>query len=153
MKKLLCLCMVLILSVSLLISCGNNDKTENDNAIVTNSEENAVNNETEIEETPKTDEVKTENEEKPVSSTPAKKPVKDNPADKPNQDISGTSEKPKAYIIIEGGTDESSICYHLEGCSELKNAKSQHMNWEMIETLAFRQCKVCKPPKYEGYIE
>ena len=147
MKKLLCLCLVLILSVSLLVSCGNNDKTENDDAVVTSSEENTVNNETETEETPKTD------EEKPVSSTPAKKPVKDNPADKPNQDISDTNEKPKAYIIIEGGTAESSICYHLEGCSELKNAKSQHMNWEMIETLAFRQCKVCKPPKYEGYIE
>ena len=130
MKKLLCLCLVLVLSMSLMVGCGNN----NENPVETNkgASENAPD----------------------ISKEPE---VKDDPlSDTPNSDdakVSDNNEKPVVYIIVKGGTKDSSICYHLEGCSELKQAEEQVMQWEMVQALGFRQCPTCKPPKYEGYIE
>ncbi len=147
MKKLLCLCLVLILSVSVIAGCGNKDEQKNEENPVVATENEATENEA-SEDTP-------EIAETPAADGSVTAPPKQNsPANNQNDNkVSESKDKPTVYIITKGGTDESNICYHLKGCNELKGTEAQVMQWEMVQALGFRQCKTCKPPKYEGYIE
>ncbi len=145
MKKLLCLCLVLILVMSFMAGCGKNEeeKTDNPPSVATEDKTPEI-----TPGTKKEAEVKDVSPKTPPKQTsPANDPV---PSDKNTTD---NSDKPKVKIILSGGTDETSICYHLENCKELDDTESQVMAWEMVQALAFRQCPTCKPPKYDGYID
>lgn len=146
MKKVLCLCLVIVVLMSVIVGCGNTDKGKGDEPPVVSTEKdiNEESNETAIQ---------TE-KENITASTPEQSSPANKPAKKPDDNNSNKNNaKPATYIITDGGTAESSICYHLDGCKQLKGTEHQIMEWEFVKTLAFRQCQTCKPPKYEGYIE
>ena len=142
MKKFLCLVLVLALSVSFMVGCGNNADT----TPVTNQEDVVPND--------------TANSEAPDASTETENGI-ENPATQPNNP-SGTSsvsssensdDLPDIYFISTGGSDADSISYHLKSCSALSGKEHQQISWEMVQALGFRNCAKCKPPKYDGYIE
>lgn len=51
---------------------------------------------------------------------------------------------------------KADIAYHLENCPTLKEGvetKSQEIPWAVAKEIGLRQCPVCNPPRYEGYVE
>ncbi len=152
MKKILCLILVLILSVSVITACGNNDtKTqETENDMVTTSDEKNENKEESKEEAPSPD------------ITPATENTKKDAVSKKSDDKVTVSEEKtdnvpsgnsSDFYLILSGTNEESILYHTGACPLLKDREVQKTSWEMIEMLQFRHCAKCNPPKYNGYVE
>lgn len=43
--------------------------------------------------------------------------------------------------------------YHLEGCKSLEGKDSNQISWSVVEQVMLRQCPVCNPPQYAGYVE
>lgn len=157
MKRLLCLILVLALSVTVMAACGSNAdepataQTENnaENSPSTSNEEVATEN-TDVNsesDTPEKDTPETS------SKAPANTPKKEESNSSNNQTITDFSNAPDVYLISSGGNDADSISYHLKGCSALSGSEYQKITWEMVQTLGFRQCTKCNPPKYEGYID
>lgn len=149
MKKLLCLFLVLILAMSVMVGCKkNNDDTpkiENDVVTTDNSTENE---EIKDEEVPVSSDVPSK--EDTVKKTPSKKDT----TSKPAADVKPSgNELSDPYLISNASTNEESITYHLQNCPILKDKEIQKVTWEMIETLGFRHCSKCNPPKYNGYVE
>lgn len=124
MKKLLCLLLVLALSVSFMVGCGNKQDPAG-----TNNEEAA----------PISEDTNNATEKTPDGTSS----VTDDSQD-PNAD---------GEFYISLGDSSESIYYHTKDCSTLSGKEKQQLTWEMIKSLGFRQCETCKPPKYDGYIE
>lgn len=145
MKKLLCVLLVCVLSVSLFVACGKKDEVKEENNILTQEEQQdapEVDNGTEKVEEPQKTETpkKTENKEKPLAVSE-------------NKEVVTSKTAPEVHIISEGGTNNARICYHLENCKLLNGTEHQKVTWEMIEMIQFRQCPECNPPRYEDYVE
>jgi uncharacterized protein YxeA len=139
MKKLLCLILVVLLSVSVFAACGSNEKNKkNENYIVSqdNSNTNA------------------QKEEIPVSSdASANEDAKKDTTEKVEIKNDSKNDNSQGFFLILNGTNEESISYHTQNCPLLKDKEIQKTSWEMITMLQFRHCAKCNPPKYEGYVE
>lgn len=139
MKKFLCLALVLILSVSVFVACGNKEETpETDNTAVTTSDKSDNTSETPAE------------DKTPEDTTPSEK---ETPTQTEVINPSENSHNNTSFYLITNGTNEENILYHTENCPLLKDKEIQKTSWEMITMLQFRHCAKCNPPKYEGYVE
>ncbi len=156
MKKLLCLVLVLVLSLSVFAACGkDNDTNEPDK---TGEPNNAQVEEPIENDSPDETPVSAVNYDTNGGNKPAKKPASDVPsaavsAPSKNKEVVTEDDAPDVYLVIDSDDNVASISYHLKECSLLKGGESQKIAWEMVKTLGFRQCPKCNPPQYEGYIE
>ncbi len=150
MKKLLCLVLALVLTVSLFAACGKgNDVDEPQKTVDPNQAQ--------IEE-PVESETPDESPAPVESSKPAKKPSGDvpsaaTPAPSTNKEVVTEDKAPDVYLVVDSDDNAVKISYHLKDCSLLKDKQPQKISWEIIQTLGFRQCPKCNPPQYQGYIE
>ncbi len=150
MKKLLCLVLALVLTVSVFAACGKGNNA--DEPQKTGNPDKA-----QIEEPIESNEPAEDNVPND-SSKPAKKPSGDapsatTPAPSTNKEVVTESEAPDVYLVLDTDDNAVRISYHLKDCSLLKDKQPQKISWEMIQTLGFRQCPKCNPPQYQGYIE
>ena len=130
MNKLLCIILTLVLAMSLLAGCK---KSENNTEAPTTAEQSEA--------TESTNNDKNTEQEYDVPE----------PSD--NKEVVTAEEAPDIYLILNSDDNAASISYHLKNCKLLSGAEAQKVAWEMIETLGFRQCPECNPPRYENYIE
>ncbi len=150
MKKLLCLVLALVLAVSVFAACGKKDDVDD-------PQKTGEPNQAQIEE-PVESETPDESPAPVESSKPAKKPQSNNepsvtPAPSSNKTVVTGSDAPDVYLVTGSNDNAASISYHLSGCALLKTGQIQPIQWEVVKSLAFRQCPKCNPPRYEGYIE
>jgi len=147
MKKLLCIALALMLTMSIFAGCGKTEKTDAPEQNVT-------------EDSGKQSETKTDAPEGKSSDAPEGKkddgtpaPELTQPAPSTNKEVVTEEEAPDVYLVMGGDDNAASISYHLEGCKLLEGGESQKIAWEMVKTLGFRQCPECNPPQYEEYVE
>ena len=148
MKKLLCLVLALVLSMSLFAACGNNEESpETDNTAITTDDKSDTT-ENEPSGTPTTNDVPEKDNTKENTSA-GNDSTAQTEVIKPSENSDNTA----SYYLILNGTNEENISYHTEKCPLLKDKEIQKTSWEMIKMLQFRHCAKCNPPKYEGYVE
>ena len=150
MKKLLCLVLVFVLSMTVIVACGKKgaETTNAENDIVATDD---INNKTPEEEQ---EELK-ETEKAPVVET-AKKPTPsktEEPSEKVSEPAIENNSSDKNFSIILNGTKEESILYHTYNCPTLNGRETRDISMEIVETLQFRCCSTCNPVKYDGYVE
>ena len=67
----------------------------------------------------------------------------------PNKTVATEEDAPKIFW-------KSDIAYHLENCPTLKEGvvfEGHEIPWSMVKEIGLRQCPVCNPPRYKGYVE
>jgi len=139
MKKFLCLVLVLILAMSLFAACSSNEAAVSDDTPAKTEQKSGA--------TPP----EAASNSEASSGSEATPPASESTPGESTEVT--TSDKPAVYLAIDATDNDVKISYHLEGCSATKGLTTQEIEWSMVETLGFRQCSTCKPPKYEGYIE
>ena len=145
MKKLLSILLICVLATSLFVACGKKDEPKDETNILTQEEQ---------QDAPEVDNGTEEVEEPKKAETPKKTEKKEKPlAVSDNKEVATSKTAPDVHIISSGGSDNASICYHLESCKLLKGTEHQKVTWEMIEMIQFRQCPECNPPRYADYVE
>lgn len=65
-----------------------------------------------------------------------------------NKTVVKDDEAPEIYWPTSAGA-----AYHLKDCPELDGVETQKISWELVKMVGLRQCPVCNPPRYEGYVE
>ena len=63
-----------------------------------------------------------------------------------NKEVVNKDTAPDVYWAMD-------TAYHLKDCSELKDKQASKITWDMVEQIMLRQCPVCNPPQYKGYVE
>ena len=130
MKKLLCIILTLVLAMSIFAGCK---KTES------NTETPVATGQSETSESTNN----AENSEQEY----------DVPEPSDNKEVVTAEKAPEVYLIPNSTDNAASISYHLKSCKLLSGEEAQKVAWEMIESIGFRQCPECNPPRYENYIE
>ena len=69
-----------------------------------------------------------------------------------NKEVAIDKSAPKVFWCIDA-EGSMNTAYHLDGCSGLEGKKAQEVSWEMVKSIGLRQCPVCNPPRYEGYVD
>ena len=135
MKKLLCVVLLCLVSLNLFSACGNKNEVSDKNISQSQSESTKV----------------SDNQEEGKET--AKKPVDDYPAPSKNKEVVSSDTAPEVHIIEDGADKNARICYHLSDCKTLKGTTHKVASWELVETVQFRQCPECNPPRYKNYVE
>ncbi len=162
MKKLL---IVLLISLLALVNVSCSKQVETDNVSTEQTETaNAPEKETAAEKSvePTSDDKtqvadkKTQNEKssEPVAKTPEKTTteVKQEPdpivthAPSSNKTVVTADNAPSVFWAMD-------TLYHLDGCKSLEGKEFQQISWSVVEQVMLRQCPVCNPPQYKGYVE
>ncbi len=141
MKQILSIALIMCLALSVLSGCGCEKKgAENDSVPTpTVSAENTQAPESETT-APSKDETAPDGEEKT-----------ERPSISENKEVVTTENAPKVMLIANPKTNQDSITYHLEDCTELEGKEAKEISWNMVQTIGFWQCPVCNPPRYENY--
>lgn len=159
MKKIISLCLSLILAMCLFSACGGND----------NGTTNSQNTDKPMQSATPTDSAADNPEDNDTSNDVQEgiDKVKDTAEDIKN-DVTGTARNalpevsenkevvkdtkaPKIYLIEGADSNVDSVTYHLEGCEVCKGKEVTEIPWEMAKMIGFWQCPECNPPRYEGY--
>lgn len=153
MKKFLCLLLVLVLSLSVFVACGKDEEVDNSKKTNPTQVEEPVENNEPVDETTPVESNTPAPAKKPSKKTESNTEPSATPAPSENKTVVTADNAPDVYLVTGSSDNAASISYHLSSCALLKTGQLQPVQWDVVKTLAFRQCPKCNPPRYEGYIE
>lgn len=83
-----------------------------------------------------------------ASGSPSAKATAGTSAQNGASDQKATTEVDGKHIYIASGDnrDTSDVCYHLEDCEKLEGYEKTMVSVELVQTMGFQPCEICKPP-------